>query len=143
MVRSVRLVLNATLLSLIPSLVLLAFTLVFRDSYGALSPRHTSSLSHLPSSIISAYPWLSGSLTHNLEEAVRNGVGIDMDQLGSAELKQTLIRGVVGNMSTSMGISTALGTKWWIGSLLLTLSCITNSLVILPIFDAAARSAIG
>ncbi|KAG0149244.1 hypothetical protein CROQUDRAFT_653814 [Cronartium quercuum f. sp. fusiforme G11] len=131
-IRMASLVLNATILSLIPSLVLLAFTIVFRNSYGALPPRLTSPLSHLPSSIISSYPRLSRSIiTQSFEEALKSGVGIDMDQLGSAELKQTLIRGVVGNLSTSMGISVALGSPWWIGGLVLTISYVTKWLLTL------------
>lgn len=53
-----------------------------------------------------------------------------MDQLGSAELKQTLIRGVIGNLSTSMGISIALESRWWIGGLVLALSYIARWLLV-------------
>ncbi|KAH9812874.1 Arv1-like family-domain-containing protein [Melampsora americana] len=135
-IKTSQLVFNATLFSLIPSLLLLSFTLIFRDSYGSLSPHHTSSLSHLPLTIISSYPSLSIPFDHHqLEETLRNGIGIDMDRLGSVELKQSLIRGIVRNLSTSIGLSISLNTTCWIGGFLLTFSSVIHHLFLLPIFD--------
>lgn len=119
---TIPLIFNITIISLIPSLLLLSLTFIFRNSYGALSPKLTSSLSHLPLSIISSQPWLSGSIKSHWEETLKSGIGIDMDQLGSAELKQVLIRGFVSSLSTSMAISIALGTSWWLGSFVLVFS---------------------
>lgn len=110
--RRVNAVLDALLLSLVLPTIILSFVFIWESSFGSLPPRLLSPLSRLPGDFLSSHPQVLRFFPKALEERVRQGVGIDMDQLAAPGLKDGLIRGVLRLSGAASGIAAALQLGW-------------------------------
>ncbi|MBW0498893.1 hypothetical protein O181_038608 [Austropuccinia psidii MF-1] len=116
---TIKITAKAIVVSLVPGVVLQSVIVIFQDSYGTLPPTLVSTpiSNFISSTTFSA--WFLKSSSQQLALKLNYGVGIDMDQLGSKELKQALIRCLMGYLSCSMAVATALRQPWIYGVFLL------------------------
>lgn len=118
---------EAIIISFLPGIVLYLTILIFQNSYGTRSPPRLFCL------IENAYcaemvAWVKSNMALDMTPIFDHLIGIDMDQLGSIELKQLLIRNLMGSLSCSVGITVPFGHPWAFGFAVLAWASVQKEL---------------